>query len=131
MTTKIRKFDSGAVRDADEGKPEYSGFNSPLVEKAFGQYMHRHRLQSDGSLRTSSNWKKGIPLSVYQESLHRHFVDLWLHHDGFAEEATDGDIVSILCALRFNVNGMLHEILKQRSPPKEVPFEKALNIQIL
>ncbi len=108
----MRVFQTGATRDADEGKPEYSGFNSPLVEKRFGAYMHAHRKQADGQVRSAGNWKKGIPREAYQESLHRHFIDLWLHGDGFPEEATESDIENVLCALRFNVNGMLHEVLK-------------------
>jgi hypothetical protein len=107
-----REFETGATRDTAEGKPEYDGFNSPLVEKRFGEYMHLHRHQSDGSLRSSSNWKKGIPIEEYMHSLHRHFIDLWLHEDGFPEEANDNDIQSILCAIRFNVNGILHETIK-------------------
>ena len=111
---KIRVFETGATRDVDTNKHEYSGFNSPLVEKRFAEYMTRHRIQTDGSVRSSSNWKKGIPVDVYQQSLHRHFVDLWLHMDGYADEATEPDIESTLCALRFNVNGLLHEIVKKR-----------------
>lgn len=109
---EFRKFDTGATRDIDTTKPEYDGFNSPLVEKRFGEFMHLNRVQKDGSIRSSSNWKKGIPNDVYMHSLHRHFVDLWLHLDGFPEESTDPDITSVLCAIRFNTNGLLHEILK-------------------
>ena len=111
---KIRVFETGATRDANDGKHEYSGFNSPLVEKRFAEYMTGHRKQSDGSVRSSSNWKKGIPIEVYLQSAHRHFIDLWLHLDGYAGEANESDIESVLCALRFNVNGMLHEIIKKR-----------------
>ena len=111
---KVRTFHTGATRDSNVGKPDYSGFNCPLVEKRFGSYMHLHRHQSDGSLRASDNWKKGIDKEAYRESLHRHFVDLWLHLDGYPEEAVDSDIESVLCAIRFNVNGMLHEILKEK-----------------
>lgn len=111
---EVRLFESGATRDVDVDKPEYTGFNSPLVEKRFGEYMHLHRHQADGQLRDSSNWKKGIPLAAYQQSLHRHFIDLWLHFDGFEKEAVDQDLESVLCAIRFNVNGMLHEVLKER-----------------
>lgn len=110
----MRTFDSGATRDVDTNKHEYTGFNSPLVEKRFAEYMTLHRRQADGQLRSSSNWKRGIPVEVYQQSLHRHFVDLWLHFDGVGDEAVDPDIESILCALRFNVNGYLHELLKER-----------------
>jgi hypothetical protein len=111
---EFRQFETGATRDSDTGKPEYDGFNSPLVEKRFGEYMHLHRHQVDGKLRSSSNWKKGIPDEAYMHSLHRHFIDLWLHRDGFSEEAIDKDFESVLCAIRFNVNGLLHETLKRK-----------------
>lgn len=110
----MREFVTGATRDSDTAKAEYAGFNSPLVEKRFGTYMHEHRKQADGNLRASSNWKKGIPVDAYLQSLHRHYVDLWLHLDGFPAEAVDPDIESVLCALRFNVNGMLYEVLKAK-----------------
>lgn len=108
----IRKFETGATRDTAEGKLEYNGFNCPLVEKRFAEYMNLHRKQTDGNLRASDNWKKGIPIGVYKHSLHRHFMDLWLHLEGYPDEAVDKDIESVLSAIRFNVNGMLHEILK-------------------
>ena len=110
----MRRFETGATRDDETEKPEYSGFNSPLVERRFGIYMHTHRKQADGQLRSASNWKKGIPKDAYQESLHRHFIDLWLHRDGFPLVATESDIENVLCAIRFNVNGMLHEVLKEK-----------------
>ena len=109
----IRRFDTGATRDADTGKHDYEGFNSPLVEKRFAAYMTAHRVQSDGSLRASDNWQKGIPLDAYMKSLLRHVHDLWLHHDGYASEAVDPDIETILAAIRFNVNGYLFEVLKE------------------
>lgn len=110
----IRQFDTGATRDTDTNKLEYNGFNCPLVEKRFAEYMHTHRLQSDGKLRASNNWQKGIPQDVYMHSLHRHFMDLWLHMNGYPEEAVDSDIESVLCAIRFNINGILHERLKAK-----------------
>ena len=110
----LREFETGATRDTNVEKPDYNGFNSPLVEKRFGSYMHTHRTQADGTVRSSSNWKLGIPQDAYKESLHRHFMDLWLHLDGYPDEATDPDLESVLCALRFNVNGLLYEVLKEK-----------------
>lgn len=110
----MRKFETGATRDADADKPDYEGFISPLVTKRFGQYMHHHRKQSDGSLRSADNWQKGIPLHAYASSLRRHIEDWHLHHDGFPEEAVDPDIESVLCAIMFNVQGYLFEVLKAK-----------------
>ena len=110
----IRKFVSGATRDTDEGKYEPWGFLSPLALHRFSEYMHKHRKQADGSLRSSDNWKKGIPVAVYCHSLMRHVFDFWLVMTGFKprfDKAVE-DPVEIACAIMFNVQGFLHEALK-------------------
>lgn len=117
----LRTFESGATRDTGEGKHEPWGFTSALVEKRFCEYMHKHRQQSDGELRASDNWKNGIPLSSYRHSLSRHVQDLRLILDGYPQEAREQDPEEALCAILFNVQGMLHEILKSAcgNPPGE------------
>jgi len=107
----IRTFESGATRDTDDGKPDYEGFLSPLVIEAFGEYMTRHRIQSDGDLRASDNWQKGFPKSVYIKSAWRHFMDWWKEHRGIPSR--DG-MEDALCALMFNVMGYLHETIRER-----------------
>lgn len=111
---KVRQFETGATRDTDEGKPDYEGFLSPAVIRAFGEYMSRHRVQSDGSLRDSDNWQKGIPRDQYIKSMFRHFVDVWEEHRNELSSGTQGHIAmrEALCALLFNVQGYLHEYLK-------------------
>lgn len=116
----VRKFETGATRDTDDGKLKYEGFISPLVAKRFSEYMHLHRKQSDGSLRAAGNWKHGMPLDVYADSLIRHVHDFWLHVEGFPSAATEPDIESVLCAIRFNVDGYLFEILKRRQPSENL-----------
>lgn len=106
----VRKFSTGATRDTEEGKPDYEGFLSPLVIKRFGEYMNKHRTQSDGSLRDSDNWQKGMPKDTYIKSGFRHFMDWWLEHRGF--KSRDG-VEDALCGLLFNVQGYLHEVLKE------------------
>lgn len=107
----MREFDTGATRGSLEGKPSYMGFMSPLVVERFGQYMLEHQLQAGGTCRAPDNWKKGIPLDAYLDSMLRHVVSLWLTHEGHA----DWDKVEdTLCALFFNVQGYLHEVLTQR-----------------
>ena len=107
----MRTFETGATRDSDDSKFDYEGFLSPLVLERFGRYMHQHRIQADGTLRNSDNWQKGIPPDAYMKSAWRHFVDWWCEHRYF----TDYDVIEeALCALLFNVQGYLHEILKQR-----------------
>ena len=113
----MRRFSTGATRDDETEKPVYNRFNSALVEKRFGSYMHEHRKQSDGGLRAGDNWKRGIPVDAYWDSLHRHFLDLWLILEGYPEVADEPDIEKVLCAMRFNVNGMLQEVLLHRNCP--------------
>lgn len=107
----VRKFGSGATRDTDENKLDYEGFYSPLVMQRYAQYMNKHRKQSDGSLRDSDNWQKGMPLEVYMKSGFRHFMDWWIEHRGM--EGRD-NVEESICALLFNAQGYLHELLKHR-----------------
>lgn len=116
MTGKARTFATGATRDTDEGKYDYEGFFSPLVIQRFGQYMNKHRKQSDGKLRDSDNWQKGIPLTAYIKSAWRHFIDWWKEHRGY--KTKDG-IEEALCAILFNVQGYLHEYLKRKESNNE------------
>ena len=111
----MREFETGATRDNDDGKFDYEGFLSPIVLKRFAQYMHKHRLQADGQLRASDNWKRGIPFSAYMKSLFRHFMDVWAYHAQGAHSVEDLDALeNALCATLFNVQGYLHELLKLR-----------------
>jgi len=109
---KIRRFDTGATRDTTEGKLEPWGFTAAIVEKTFSEYMDFHRHQSDGELRESNNWKKGIPMDTYWHSLSRHILDLRLIYEGMPEEARTKDIIEALCAIKFNVDGMIFELKK-------------------
>ena len=106
-----RSFESGATRDTDAGKYDYEGFLSPLVIERYAEYMNSNRVQSDGKLRDSDNWTKGIPLTAYMKSMWRHFMDLWCEHRG--HKTVDG-IEIALCAVIFNSMGYLHELLSKR-----------------
>ena len=101
-----RYFESGATRDAEEGKLDYEAFLSPVVLRRYAEYMHRHRFQSDGVIRDGDNWQKGMPKPAYMKSMWRHFMAVWSGH------RAGTDIVEDLCALLFNVMGMLHEYLR-------------------
>lgn len=111
-----QEFSTGATRDTDDDKPDYEGFLSPLVIERFGQYMHKHRVQSDGKLRDSDNWQKGIPKDKYMKSHWRHFFDAWSLHRFPDQEirSKEGEVIGIedaLCGDIFNAQGHLHEIL--------------------
>jgi hypothetical protein len=122
----MRQFETGATRDNDTTKFDYDGFNSPLTMRAFAEYMHKHRVQADGTLRASDNWKKGIPLEAYRKSMWRHFMDVWSILSGWggvSGQATDQgpqDIMEALCGLKFNVDGMIHELMKARLEGKSL-----------
>jgi len=102
----IRTFNTGAIRDTDDDKLDFSGFLSPRVIHRYAEYMHSCRKLPDGSLRSASNWQKGISYDSYMSSMWRHFFEVWANHwdDSPDEEA--------LCALLFNVCGYLHELLE-------------------
>lgn len=102
----MRTFNTGATRDSDDTKLDYEGFLSPFVLERYAQYMHSHRKQADGKLRDSDNWQKGIPKDAYMKSMWRHFFSVWKGH------RTGKIPQEELCALLFNVMGLLHEELK-------------------
>lgn len=108
-----RNFEGGAYRDTEDGKLDYEGFLSPAVLQAFAGYMHKHRVQSDGQIRDSDNWQKGMPLDVYMKSMFRHFMDVWTLHR--YEEPVDPDVhLEALMALLFNVQGYAFELLRKQ-----------------
>ena len=109
----MRTFESGATRDSDEDKLDFEGFLSPSVLFRYAIYMSSHRKQTDGKLRASDNWKKGIPRIVYLKSLFRHFMCLWYRHHKVGKATSM--LEDSLCAIIFNASGYLHEILKEDS----------------
>ena len=114
---KIRNFSTGATRDTNEGKYDYEGFLSPLVLERYAQYMHKCRVQSDGKLRDSDNWQKGIPVEQYMKSKLRHIMTTWvLHRQGGYDKET---MLDSLCAELFNSMGMMFELLKNKKDSDE------------
>lgn len=115
MAAPIRHFSSGATRNIDDSKFDYEGFINPEVLHAFGEYMHEHRHQRDGSLRDSDNWQKGIPFRVYVKSLVRHVIDLWRMERGYTVTNPDTGQPhtkkELCCAIMFNSMGYLKELL--------------------
>lgn len=105
-----REFETGATRDIDVDKLDYEAFLSPLVLERYAQYMHEHRVQSDGSLRNGDNWQKGIPIESYQKSLIRHVMDCWKLWRG---RSNPDDIEEALCGILFNASGYLFQLLNE------------------
>lgn len=112
-------MESGATRSSSEGKPDYRGYISPLALRMFGEYMLRHQTQADGKQRSSDNWKKGMPLERYIESLMRHnvaFHEVWDRY--VAGGLQPGDVAVLeeeMAAMYFNVQGWMHEWVKNRA----------------
>lgn len=106
--TKVRTFETGATRNLDAGKHDYEAYLSPLVIRRYGEYMAKHAVQADGTVRPGDNWQKGIPLDSFASSGWRHFMDWWLEHRG--HESREG-LEEALCGLLFNAMGYLHETL--------------------
>ena len=117
MSSSVRQFGTGATRDIDTDKLDFEAFLSPLVLRAYAEYLHKHRMQSDGKLRAGDNWQKGIPKSVYMKSAWRHFFDWW---DGHRTGTVNKEAI---LALMFNSMGYLFEILRENhgSKPQEHP----------
>ena len=113
---KLRKFDTGAIRDTDSGKLSYSKGLSFLVLRRYLQYLGKHRTLPDGSVRDWDNWKKGIAPEVYRDSLTRHVADVNIVADGYSAEDNHGkcDLEDLLCAVMFNSMGWLYEILESK-----------------
>ena len=116
----IRQFESGATRDAEDGKLDYEGFLSPHTLERYAAYMNHHRAQPNGALRASDNWQKGLPKDTYMKSAWRHFVSWWkLHRGGSVTDERDGhavDAEEAICGLLFNAFGYLHVLLTSKEP---------------
>lgn len=124
QSPSMRQFATGATRSSDTGKIDYEGFLSMPALDAFGNYMLKHQVQADGSLRSSSNWKHGMPITgegSYTKALLRHTIELVGLTTGHVSarlkrELPDASMREMMldsaCAVVFNIQGWLHEFLK-------------------
>lgn len=118
LTGKMTGFGTGATRSSADGKPDYRGFLSPQAQEMFGRYMMRHQTQADGKRRASDNWKKGMPVKRYAESLYRHAQTLHKHLDRiFANDKLPRvgtpewtQLEEEVCGVFFNIQGLMHEL---------------------
>jgi hypothetical protein len=113
---KVRKFETGATRSSDAGRYDPEGFLSPIVIERYCEYMNAHRVQPDGSVRDSDNWQKGIPQTTYVKGLWRHWLHLWTRFRGYKvqDPLSTQSMEEDLCAILFNAQGLLFEILKDK-----------------
>ncbi|MEK6882812.1 MAG: dATP/dGTP diphosphohydrolase domain-containing protein [Nanoarchaeota archaeon] len=96
-----RKFNTGAVRDSDEGKENYIG---AISFTALKRYVH---FQTEAAKKyPDGNWRKGIPLEEFEKSLMRHLQKYFSNkYDGTSIEPD----VDHLSAAWFNLQGIIHE----------------------
>lgn len=112
---KMRSFSTGAIRSLDTSRIDPEGFLSPIVLERFSEYMNKHRIVADGSVRTSDNWQKGMPPETYMKGMWRHFLHVWSRHRNFTivDPKAAANMEEDLCAMLFNVQGYLFELLKK------------------
>lgn len=96
-----RKFDTGAVRDNDEGKEDYIETISWVAFKRYAQYMTSKKARYG-----SGNFKKGIPIESYEQSLVRHLQKYLANKYEGGNTEKDDDHIS---AMVFNLFGIMHE----------------------
>ena len=115
-TPLVRSFDTGATRSADAGRYDPEAFMSPIVIERFCEYMQANRVQPDGTVRDGDNWQKGIPQATYVKGLWRHTLHLWTRMRGYVVQDPKAarNSEEDLCAIIFNANGLLFELLKDR-----------------
>jgi len=96
-----RKFDTGAIRDSEEGKPDFVETISFTAHHRYAMYMtSKKKTYGEG------NFKKGIPIEAYEKSLLRH-IDKYFRNK--YENGNDEPNEDHLAAIRFNVDGIMHE----------------------
>lgn len=100
-TVDKTKFKTGAVRDLESGKEDYTETISWTAFKRYAQYM-----TSKKSRYGSGNFKKGIPIDSYERSLIRHLQKYMAnkYENGDSEKNEDH-----LAAMVFNIFGIMHE----------------------
>lgn len=97
----MREFESGAIRDSEETKEDYTETISWTALKRHAQYMTGKK-----SKYGAGNFKKGISVDSYERSLIRHLQKYMANKYEGGEEERDEDH---LCAMLFNICGIIHE----------------------
>jgi hypothetical protein len=99
--SKITKFETGAIRDSQDGKESYTETISWTSLKRYAEYMTEKREKYG-----SGNFKKGIPIESYENSLMRHVSKYMInkYENGNLEKDQDH-----LSAIVFNAFGIMLE----------------------
>lgn len=102
---KREGFESGAVRDTNDGKPR-PGLISPFATEREGHVLAKGALKY-----APRNWEKGMPISRCIESIERHLL-------AYKKGETDEDHMA---HLRCNTGFIIHyeEMIKRGLLPKD------------
>lgn len=101
-----RQFTTGAVRDNDDTKEDYVETISWTAFKRYAQYMTGKKKKYG-----AGNFKKGIPIESYEQSLLRHVQKYMVNkfEEGDVEKEEDH-----LAAMVFNIFGIMHEEARKK-----------------
>jgi hypothetical protein len=100
MKNEINEFETGAKRDI-EGKEDYVETISFLSLKRYAEYM-----TAQAKKYGRGNWRKGIPIESYEQSLMRHIQKYFANKYDNANLEPEIDHLS---AALFNLQGLIHE----------------------
>ena len=103
----VRKFETGAIRDSDADKEDYTETISWTAFRRYAQYMTGKK-QKYGA----GNFKKGIPVESYEQSLLRHVQKYMVNKYENGTVETEEDHLS---AMVFNIFGIMHEEAQPKS----------------
>lgn len=99
--SQITEFESGAIRDTQEGKVDFVETISFTAHHRYAKYMTGKKKKYG-----TGNFKKGIPIESYEQSLLRH-VDKYFRNK--YEGGNDEPDEDHLAAIRFNADGIMHQ----------------------
>lgn len=113
---KITKWVTGAIRDSQEGKEDYTETISWTAFKRYAIYMTGKK-----SKYGSGNFHKGIPIESYEQSMLRHVQKYMANKYEHGDVETDQDHLS---AILFNAFGIIHEEEMLKLKNKNVSKQK-------
>lgn len=102
---KITTFKTGAIRDSQEGKNDWTETISWTALNRYAGYMTGKKAKYG-----AGNFKKGIDITSYEQSLIRHWHKYFVNKYEKGNEEPGEDH---LAAMLFNVLGIMHEEMRQ------------------
>jgi len=98
---EVTTFNTGAIRDTQDGKEQYVETISWTAFKRYAEYM-----TGKAAKYGPGNFKKGIPIDSYENSLVRHLQKYLANkHEGGTVETEEDHLSAIV----FNAFGIMHE----------------------